>query len=71
MSYVYLDKSRIISLTNVEHNIRSLISLSGAYNSSTLGMFQTPSNDFRLQDATFRIFKLSSLNAKSLQKDIF
>lgn len=58
-----------MSLTRVEHNIRSLILLSGAYNSSTFGMFQTPSNDFRLQEATFKIFKLSSLNAKSLYKN--
>lgn len=58
-----------MSLTRVEHNIRSLILLSGAYNSSTFGMFQTPSNVFRLQEATFKIFKLSSLNAKSLYKN--
>lgn len=61
-----LDKSNVTSLISVEHNIRSLISLSGAYNSSTFGIFQTPSSDLKLQEATFRIFKLSSLNAKSL-----
>jgi len=62
----YLDKSKVMSLTSVEHNIRSLISLSDANNSSKFGMFQTPSNDLRLHEATFRTFKLSSLNAKSL-----
>lgn len=56
----------MVSLTSVEQSITSLISLSGAYSSSTFGIFQTPSSDLRLQDATFKIFKLSSLNAKSL-----
>jgi len=70
IKYTYLDKSRVMSLTSVEHSIRSLISLSDANNSSKFGMFQTPSNDFRLHEATFRTFKLSSLNAKSLYRNI-
>lgn len=71
IKYTYLDKSRVVSLTSVEHSIRSLISLSEANNSSTFGMFQTPSNDFRLHEATFRTFKLSSLKAKSLYRNNF